>query len=135
MPTESVFSPLLVFVYGTLKKGFWNHRVLGDSELVGTTDTVEDSYVLLDAGFPALTQVDEGGAPVRGEVYRVTSPEVLQHLDYLEGEGSMYHRRPITLKGHEEDEVLTYYGDTKVFEGHVPFSATEDNVFEYSHSN
>lgn len=81
-----------VFVYGSLKAGSWNHRVLGDSEFVGKAQTLEE-FVLVDCGFPYLIVPDSLSkgltmpkpAPVVGEVYKVIDEAVMASLDALEG--------------------------------------------------
>ena len=84
-----------VFVYGTLKKGFPNHHVLGEqAEYVGGASTHE-SFTLIDLGaFPALSL---GGdvkdqVPISGEVYKVPN---LAALDRLEGYPHFYDRMQI----------------------------------------
>lgn len=81
----------LVFVYGTLKSGYGNNRLLKTSNLVGEAVTQED-FLLTDTGFPYLIPQDAltGSekpvtAPVRGELWEVTSEEVMSSLDSLEG--------------------------------------------------
>jgi len=80
-----------VFVYGTLKKGYPNHRYLENSDFMGNA-TINGT--LLDIGsFPALLPKKEGdNSQVIGEVYGIDN-ETLANLDSLEGEGIMYHRK------------------------------------------
>lgn len=81
----------LVFVYGTLKSGHGNNRILSSSKLLGEAVTLE-SFLLTDTGFPylipqdALTDAESVTvAPVRGELWEVTSEDVMASLDSLEG--------------------------------------------------
>lgn len=77
-----------VFVYGTLKRGHGNHRLLADSTFVG--EDVLAGATLRDYGaFPAV-ELTLGGV-VHGEVYQV-SHETLRQLDRLEGVPSLYQR-------------------------------------------
>jgi gamma-glutamylcyclotransferase (GGCT)/AIG2-like uncharacterized protein YtfP len=72
----------LVFVYGSLKKGYGNHCILGDSTFIGDHVT-DEKYTMLSMG--AFPCVDDGGTtPIHGEVYAVTD-EILNNLDLLEG--------------------------------------------------
>ena len=77
----------LVFVYGTLKKGFGNHHVLQGAEFVGEA-TLPDGKMLHLGAFPGLIP---GNTRIFGEVYR-TTPHILQRLDRLEGHPSFYMR-------------------------------------------
>lgn len=113
-----------VFVYGTLREGFTNpgRDVLArHGELVGTGE-VEGT--LFDLGsFPALTEPEDPGDRVRGEVHElVREPSVaLERLDRYEGaRGSNplpYERRslPVDLdEGPEVDAwVYVWTGDTQ----------------------
>jgi gamma-glutamylaminecyclotransferase len=87
----------LVFVYGTLKRGYGNNRLLQNAEFLGEAISGEGNYVMQDVGFPTLWRVVV--PPVRhqlmgrvaGEIFRVTSEE-LAGLDRLEANGRMYTR-------------------------------------------
>lgn len=95
----------LFFVYGTLKAGRGNNRILGDSTLLGKSLTC-NYYTLLNLGCPGAI-IDANGKQILGEVYEVTSKEVVQSLDRLENNGNFYTRvlRPVELV--ESDEVLS----------------------------
>lgn len=83
-----------VFVYGTLKKGFSNHRFLRDAVFVGDGWTVK-SYALYLDEYPGVYQ----GTPVsrvRGEVYEVDRG-LLARLDALEGHPVLYRREEIDV--------------------------------------
>lgn len=84
----------LVFVYGSLKRGFHNHGLLNnpESEFIGECDTPPE-FTMYDLGsFPAI--VPEGETPIQGEVFRV-SGRVFGNLDMLEGFPSFYNRKLI----------------------------------------
>lgn len=87
----------LIFVYGTLKKGFGNHHFLANSICHGECRTTEKFKMLLPA-FPVI-MLDAHGYSVAGELYEVNAG-TLERLDRLEGEGHMYHRRLITVLIH-----------------------------------
>ena len=83
-----------VFVYGTLKRGYGNHRILegGRARFVGTERI---SGAMHDYGaFPAVTLAAAG--TVHGEVYEVT-PETLRRLDVLEGTPTFYQRTRVSM--------------------------------------
>lgn len=83
----------LLFVYGTLMRGFPLHRLLdgraehqGDGEVGG---------LLFDLGaYPAAIR-GEGGR-IRGEVYRLADPGLWVTLD--SAEGSQYHRGEVGVR-------------------------------------
>lgn len=104
-----------IAVYGTLRKGFGNHRVLGDSTLVGTGKTVE-KLKMTAAGIPFVTRNEEV-SNITVEVYDVSDAQ-LPRVDGLEGynpnnhEGSWYKRTPIQVMiGEDEVTASIYFGD------------------------
>lgn len=87
----------LVFVYGTLKKGFYFHEAyLGENKGIfrGQGHTSRDYSLYVDA-LPHLVN-EESDAGVKGELYEV-SPEILARLDELEGHPIFYRRESIEI--------------------------------------
>jgi gamma-glutamylcyclotransferase (GGCT)/AIG2-like uncharacterized protein YtfP len=86
-----------VFVYGTLKSGFDNHKFLDGSQALGEAYTTTTSYVMekCDSGaFPvvyALKSAHPTGQRIYGEVYLVSARHLL-NVDVLEKNGQMYQR-------------------------------------------
>ncbi len=81
-----------VFVYGTLKRGGSNHRLLARADFLGTCVT-SARFSLYDLGeYPAA--VPGGHTAIHGEVYRLRFPE-LRRLDALEDYPRLYTRRLI----------------------------------------
>lgn len=72
----------LIAVYGTLRKGFGNHRLIQNADYLGTfkTEPIYNLYSL--GGFPGLK--NNGDTSVVMEVYAVTDEEAY-HVDCLEG--------------------------------------------------
>lgn len=89
--------PIRVFVYGTLKNGHGNHRLLArsGSKYLGRC-FIEGRYKMLSlGGFPGI--VSSGQVPMNrvvGEVYQVDE-DTLQSLDWLEGHPKFYERRKV----------------------------------------
>jgi gamma-glutamylcyclotransferase (GGCT)/AIG2-like uncharacterized protein YtfP len=82
----------LVFVYGTLRSGHSNHRLLSGCRLIGP-HTTAPLYTMLNLGaYPGV--VTDGRNAIVGEVYAV-SPRRLVQLDRLEGYPRLYDRRLI----------------------------------------
>lgn len=84
-----------VFVYGTLRRGFANHRYLAGARFVGRGRTVDAHGLYLEAGIPYLA-AGEGRYPVVGEVYAVDAA-ILAGLDELEEHPRVYTRRPAPI--------------------------------------
>lgn len=104
-------SPDLVFVYGTLKRGHGNHRVMQQAggEFVGEALTAEKFPLVVD-GLPYLLDRSGEGHHVQGELYRVTDPEGWIRLDRLEGHPRFYRRRVIACEvGGASVEAWTYF--------------------------
>jgi gamma-glutamylaminecyclotransferase len=92
-----------VFVYGSLRHGESNHRVLEGATRIGAARTTA-RFTLYDLGpFPGM--VDAGAGVTEGEIYEVDD-ETLARLDALEGHPSFYRRTAITLA--DGAEVETY---------------------------
>lgn len=79
----------VVFVYGSLKKGSYNHSFLLNAEFISFFVT-EPKYTMVDVGmYPAVLL--GGNTAIHGEVYKVSSEE-LSTLDELEGYPAYYDR-------------------------------------------
>jgi len=89
---------MYMFVYGTLKSGFGNNRLLQTSEFIGDA-TTDRPYLLTDCGFPFASETGNKLLPVMGEVYRVDDPTAQQRIDGLEGHPNFYERKqvPVTM--------------------------------------
>lgn len=85
----------LVFVYGSLKRGFGNHQQLDTSEYLGNHITDPKWTMVSLGGFPAVVPV--GDTEIKGEVYRVDD-KTLRGLDYLEGFPRFYQKATIPTK-------------------------------------
>ena len=93
----------IVAVYGSLKQGHGNHRLLGDSACLGVTRT-RPEYTLYNLGaFPAVGL--NGNTAVQVEVYKVDE-DVFSRLDMLEGYPAFYNRKRIDT---EYGESWMYY--------------------------
>lgn len=81
-----------VFVYGSLKRGFYNHGVLERSNPKFIDNFVTSSeYTMYSlGGYPAVKK--GGDLPIFGEIYEV---ENLDKLDRLEGHPNYYTREVI----------------------------------------
>jgi gamma-glutamylaminecyclotransferase len=80
-----------IVVYGSLRKGLGNHRLLEGSPFLGNVLT-DPSYTMIHmGGFPGV--IAQGNTAIRGEMYEVDQ-ETLQDLDRLESHPNWYCRTP-----------------------------------------
>lgn len=95
------------FVYGTLKKGYVNHRLLEKSQFVGNGEI--KGFSIYDLGpYPAIVDSKDAGEVVAGELYEIDE-KTLVMLDRLEGEGFLYKRRQVNvLVGESELDAYVY---------------------------
>lgn len=77
----NVSFPAVVAVYGTLKKGFGNHRRLADAKYLSNAKVKGTMYSL--GGYPALSL--HGNTDVTCELYQVDDENTMRGLDQLEG--------------------------------------------------
>jgi gamma-glutamylcyclotransferase (GGCT)/AIG2-like uncharacterized protein YtfP len=92
----------LIFVYGTLKKGFSNHRLLEKDKFISEAETI-DKYAMYVHGIPYVNY-DEPISEITGEIYQVSKMSLLM-IDLLEGHPSWYYRKKIYV---ETDEGKVY---------------------------
>lgn len=94
-----------VFVYGSLKKGYWNNVLIENSKFLGN-GIIRGFDMLSFGAFPAI--IPNGDGIVHGEVYRVNDAE-LNSMDRLESNGSFYNRELITVEGVDGVEEAWVY--------------------------
>jgi len=83
-----------VFVYGSLKKGFTNNRLLENDKFICETRTAGSKFEMVSlTGFPG---VKYGLGSIHGELYEVSENTMLI-LDRLESNGHFYNREIIDL--------------------------------------
>ena len=78
-----------VFVYGTLKRGFYNHRILEHANRLGNAVTCEKFTMFSLGPYPMV--MPKPKHKIKGEVYEVDD-EILERLDRLEGYPDFYTR-------------------------------------------
>lgn len=89
--SEGEFKPVLAAVYGSLRKGLGNHRVIEDAPFVGE-DVIKEwkkdgktgGFTMVSlGGYPAIFL--KGDTPIKIEVYEVNNHAQMARLDMLEG--------------------------------------------------
>ena len=135
-----------LFVYGSLKKGFDNHKLLqkyakrvGKASTVGKFAMYEDSF----GNYPYL--VKEPITKVIGELYEIKRKELLDKIDEFEGAPEYYQRKKIKVKTHKgvnlafvyirEDEYIPKEQEVlKIWENNTDYKVHKLNSFlEYLH--
>jgi len=106
---EEPFSAL-VFVYGSLKKGFDNHHLLsksakrlGKAITIGKFGMFEDSF----GNYPYLVSAPK--MRIHGELYVIERKELLEKLDQFEGAPEYYERKKILVKSHHGTQRAYVY--------------------------
>lgn len=88
-----------IFVYGTLKKGYGNHGVLGRSKYINEALTNSREFTMFDGGFPYVSDsfTDKNTGSILGELYEVDNEQTLANLDRLEGVPTLYIKREVDV--------------------------------------
>lgn len=100
-----------IVVYGSLKRGKYNHPLLDGSEYLGETTVTGTMYLV--SSYPAL--VDEGDNVYPAEVYSV-SDNVYDSIEGMEL-GAGYKKMTATIKGEDGqiiDDATIYFADDEL---------------------
>jgi len=120
-----------LFVYGSLKKGFDNHKLLqkyakrvGKASTVGKFAMYEDSF----GNYPYL--VKEPITKVMGELYEIKRKELLDKIDEFEGAPEYYQRKKIKVKTHKGVNLAFVYlrEDEEIPKEQEPLKVWENNT-------
>jgi len=84
---------MIVFVYGTLRKGQGNHYLMQGAEFLGEARTTPHWKMVSLGPFPGVIP---GSGSIVGELFKV-DPPAMARLDRLEGAPRFYHRKSVTL--------------------------------------
>jgi gamma-glutamylaminecyclotransferase len=100
----------ILFVYGSLKRGHRNHRLLADQQFLGRAVT-EPLYRLVDLGtYPGMVE-DADGVSVTGELWAVGEC-ALAELDDFECADAPYYRGAVRVRDRGQAvEAYFYRGD------------------------
>lgn len=86
----------LIFVYGTLKRGWGNNAIIHDQEFVSEAHTVYRNYQMYTlGGFPGVVK---GHNFINGELFSVDDT-AFARCDQLEGHPNFYKREEIDVMG------------------------------------
>ncbi len=118
---------VLVFVYGSLKRGFRHHAVLGAAPLVREASTAPGYRLVRYGEYPALARDLGGTERVYGELYRVALGD-LPRLDAFEDVPELYQRELISLDSGEQAEAYVISADVAARHAPVPCGTWEERV-------
>lgn len=118
----------LLAVYGTLKRGYGNNRLISDWKFVGTTRI--KGFDMYQMGFPMIFH---GDGEITIEVFEIPDrPGALRNVDYLEGynpnrnDNNFYLREEIDT---EYGKAFIYVGADRARSSHLPL--IEDGNWGY----
>lgn len=97
---EEPFNELL-FVYGSLKKGFDNHNLISKySKRFGKAHTVKKFGMFEDSfgNYPYL--INQPYEKIQGELYQICRKDLMERIDEFEGAPDYYQREKIEIKSH-----------------------------------
>jgi gamma-glutamylaminecyclotransferase len=99
----------LIFVYGTLKRGYVNNFILQAQEYYGPAKT-HPGYVLYELeGYPGMVRDPSSTEGIVGEVW-LADERCLRHLDKLEGlKEGLYKRAVVPLEAPFADKKVQAY--------------------------
>ena len=95
---------LKLFVYGTLKKGFLNHKYMKGSKFLGE-GTIKQYEYSIENYLPAIVP---GDGLIAGEIYQLEHKDTLICLDELEGYGYLYRRELVGVTTKAGERMLAF---------------------------
>ena len=117
-----------IFVYGTLKRGRSNNRLLQGEGVTFIGEAItKNKYIMHGRGIPYVSKLKEPKCQIHGEVFEITNTR-LRRVDMLEGynpsspEGSWYYREEIPVILKESGDEITaeiYFNETAPSNAHV----------------
>lgn len=99
----------LYAVYGSLRKGLGNHRILGESKFKGEFTTPPNFTMYSLGGFPGV--IEKGNTPITLEVYEVEEIDIESRLDILEG----YHGKYYGANLYNKETIETPFGEAFIY--------------------
>ena len=101
-PKYIIGKEILLFVYGSMKKGFRNNHRLKDSIYLGKAETVSRycMYPSLTYMFPYVLE-SKKQFEIKGELYKIDGV-TLDVIEQFEGEGFAYIRKEIDIQVNEK---------------------------------
>jgi gamma-glutamylcyclotransferase (GGCT)/AIG2-like uncharacterized protein YtfP len=114
-----------IFVYGTLKRGLYNHSTLADSKFLGEVITKYRYPMINENGYyPYLINEKNSGKYIKGELFAVSN-KIFKNLDVLEGYPILYTRDEIELTLDNKSVIaIAYFVNEKI--DHTKYELLEE---------
>ena len=95
----------IIFVYGTLKRGFPLHLVLEESKFLGMATSVYKYPMIANkfGTYPFLIDLKGKGNYIKGEIFEITN-EVFSELDKIEGVPNLFVRAFIDVHTNDGEQ-------------------------------
>jgi len=97
---------MLLFVYGSLMRGYWNNCFLDNAKYKGVYYTVKKYTLTLEGKIPYLSR-SVRRYHVRGELYDVPEKDI-PDIDGHEGAPAWYYRIKLRVQGGSGDVQVAY---------------------------
>lgn len=114
-----------IFVYGTLKRGYGNNRLLDGAKFISEAHTPAEYTMVSLGGFPGV--IRGGETSIVGELWEVEDPIQLARIDRLEGHPNFYERHEVPVKVGDGDDAAWIYLLDDSYRKHNP---VESGVWE-----
>lgn len=103
---------LLLFVYGTLKRGERNHHIMQHAINHGCYHTASN-YLLVELGsYPGMIEKSYEGQSIQGELFEIPC-SLLDELNKIEEAPNLFYLEPITLANGSKAIAYLYKQSTK----------------------
>lgn len=127
---------IIIFVYGSLKRGFDNNDMLKDAQYICKAETVR-SFAMFEetaGNYPYLLKnKNKGYSKIKGELYRIYRKNTLKKIDRFEGAPDYYKREKIKVKIKKKEVKLAetyFFTNTIIPEDQEPLEEwTKDNNY------
>jgi gamma-glutamylcyclotransferase (GGCT)/AIG2-like uncharacterized protein YtfP len=109
-------TPILLFVYGSMKNGFINHSILKDEKFIGNAVTINE-YVMYPSNmylFPYVCK-NQKQFKIYGELFELINIDI-KEIDIFERTPEMYYRQSIKVAC-----------NNKSYKAYIYFRTSSDN--------
>jgi gamma-glutamylaminecyclotransferase len=113
-----------IFTYGTLKRDFWNNRILEEigARFIDEARTAKGFRLFKNSTIPFMCRDSHSNYQISGEIFEVPAEE-LHTIDSLEGHPHWYKREFIDLEDGSSIEAYLYPLDESLSSSFTDISA------------